>query len=318
MNTAVLIGKQGKLLYTIIYLQYCMYTIVHDVFLVSCWPHKQFRCLDHTCVDISHRCDTIWDCKGGEDEMSCDSICKGGQFTCKDQKSCIPQERYCDGNVDCADGSDEYHDCVCHKAGKYACDTGSQCVSRLSVCDGIRDCIDGSDEYRCENTTKPGYVPPATTENPTTTTVQKRSTETASTTTTVAESTTRPNRLVMKPLKVPRRKRKPRRRFGRGRHMVARHTKMIRLQVYPKTQRVLEGGDIVVQCRDEGDLRSDVYWVRSSGRKLPKNAVDHRGRLEISQAKVKDGGAYTCVAKDHEHEYGGQTFAGIRVLRTSP
>ena len=58
----------------------------------SCWP-KKFRCLDHRCVKMSHRCDGIWDCGRGEDEMSCDNVCKGGQFTCRDHKTCIPANR---------------------------------------------------------------------------------------------------------------------------------------------------------------------------------------------------------------------------------
>ena len=62
-------------------------------FCFSCWPEK-FRCLDHQCVDMGHRCDGIWDCEKGEDEISCDNVCKGGQFTCKDHKTCIPANRY--------------------------------------------------------------------------------------------------------------------------------------------------------------------------------------------------------------------------------
>ena len=92
--------------------------------------------------------------------MACDNVCRGGQFTCKDQKSCIPINRYCDGSPDCPDdGSDEYHECVCHKAGKFACESGSQCVSRLKVCDGIKDCADGSDEgiFCAKNNTNTNY-----------------------------------------------------------------------------------------------------------------------------------------------------------------
>ena len=81
--------------------------------------------------------------------MSCDSICKGGEFTCRDRKTCISSSRYCDGSPDCPDGgSDEFHECVCHKAGKFACASRDQCVDRLKVCDGTRDCSDGSDEDR--------------------------------------------------------------------------------------------------------------------------------------------------------------------------
>ena len=65
---------------------------LNNSYSFSCWP-KKFRCLDHRCVKMSHRCDGIWDCGRGEDEVSCDNVCKGGQFTCRDHKSCIPLNR---------------------------------------------------------------------------------------------------------------------------------------------------------------------------------------------------------------------------------
>ena len=40
-----------------------------------------------------------------------------------------------------------------------------------------------------------------------------------------------------------------------------------------------------------------------------------RGRLEISQAKFKDGGAYICKAKNYEHAYGGRSIAIVKVYR---
>ena len=43
--------------------------------------------------------------------------------------------------------------------------------------------------------------------------------------------------------------------------------------------------------------------------------VRHRGRLEISQAKFKDGGAYVCKAKNFEHAYGGRSIAIVKVYR---
>jgi hypothetical protein len=113
--------------------------------------------LDHTCVDIRHRCDGIWDCVNGEDEMSCGAvICenKMDAFACKNRK-CIDRGAYCDGVQDCTDGSDELYDCRCHVNGMYACakktagDTEAQCVPRLKVCDGNDDCWDGSDEWHC-------------------------------------------------------------------------------------------------------------------------------------------------------------------------
>ena len=121
----------------------------------SCWP-EQFRCLDRTCVDIRHRCDGIWDCVNGEDEMSCGAfICtpdpdstaparrrrnRGGAayFGCKSGQ-CIPRGDYCDSKVDCEDGSDELFDCRCHVNGMFACakrlgvEKEARCVPRLKV-----------------------------------------------------------------------------------------------------------------------------------------------------------------------------------------
>ena len=80
---------------------------------------------------MKHRCDKIWDCEGGEDELSCDNGCpNGGQFACRNQKECIAMTRYCDGVADCSDGSDEAPECRCHKRGQFACKRGGHCVSR--------------------------------------------------------------------------------------------------------------------------------------------------------------------------------------------
>ena len=75
----------------------------------SCWP-EQFRCLDRTCVDIRHRCDGIWDCVNGEDEMSCAASCLPSEVEC--DGSCLPAVRRCDGVVDWGQGEDE-QDCQC-------------------------------------------------------------------------------------------------------------------------------------------------------------------------------------------------------------
>ena len=36
---------------------------------------------------------------------------------------------------------------------------------------------------------------------------------------------------------------------------------------------MLQGHDVVIQCRDEGRMRRDVYWTREGGRALPKTAT---------------------------------------------
>jgi hypothetical protein len=142
---------------------------------ISCWKDR-YRCLDHTCVQRRHRCDGIWDCAAGEDERSCDNVCKGAwQFACKSGQ-CIDRRHYCDGNKDCDDGTDELPECRCHRTGRFACWSGDECVSRLKVCDGQADCGDASDEATCvrkrplkpyatyeTNPTKPTLPDPAST-----------------------------------------------------------------------------------------------------------------------------------------------------------
>lgn len=84
-------------------------------------------------MDIKHRCDGIWDCVGGEDELSCNTICeKPDEFSCKNRQ-CVSRDKYCNGVVDCDDGTDESFDCKCHVNGMFACHSGDQCVARLKV-----------------------------------------------------------------------------------------------------------------------------------------------------------------------------------------
>ena len=43
------------------------------------------------------------------------------------------------------------------------------------------------------------------------------------------------------------------------------------VRVYPKSQSVYKKTDVVIQCRDEGYLRSKVKWSRIDGGKFKKN-----------------------------------------------
>merc|ERR1712203_880572 len=56
----------------------------------------------------------------------------------------------------------------------------------------------------------------------------------------------------------------------------------VSVRAYPGTQTVLAGHDVVIQCRDEGRMRREVYWSREGGLPLPQTASMEDGRLEIS------------------------------------
>ena len=106
---------------------------------------------------------------------------------------------------------------------------------------------------------------------------------------------------------------------------VTRSLKLLNLKVYPPNQKVYEGGDVVIQCRDEGDLRVDVYWEKAVNKRiakdysasksftLPPGAVDYNGRLEISRILYNQGGTYLCRAVAYENEIGGEAIATVKV-----
>ena len=66
---------------------------------------------------------------------------------------------------------------------------------------------------------------------------------------------------------------------------------------------------------DEGKVRVKVQWFRADGRKLPKKAREHKGRLEIRNIGVHEGGLYICKATHYENEKGGQAIANVEILR---
>ena len=102
---------------------------------------------------------------------------------------------------------------------------------------------------------------------------------------------------------------------------VTRSLKSLKLKVYPPNQEVYETGDVVIQCRDEGELRVDVYWEKATNKKdsksskLPHGAYDYNGRLEISRILPHEGGNYICRAVGHENEAGSEVLATVKVLK---
>ena len=91
--------------------------------------------------------------------------------------------------------------------------------------------------------------------------------------------------------------------------------RLVSVQTYPRTQTLLVGYDAVLQCRDEGRLRRDVFWQRGGGRELPAHSSQERGRLEILGVTPADEGDYECVAVGHEHEDGGKQISSFWIQR---
>ena len=88
----------------------------------------------------------------------------------------------------------------------------------------------------------------------------------------------------------------------------------LNLKVYPPTQSVYKHSDVVLQCRDEGEIRSQVKWVRADGKPLPKHSHQSRGRLEIRRIGFEGGGLFLCYAVGHDNEKGGRKIANVEVL----
>ncbi|VBB30035.1 unnamed protein product [Acanthocheilonema viteae] len=81
----------------------------------NCMKH-QLLCSrpDHKCLNLIYRCDGLYNCGNGDDEMECPiPICMHDErmFPCRDNRKCILRSQRCDGFIDCYDESDELY-CV--------------------------------------------------------------------------------------------------------------------------------------------------------------------------------------------------------------
>ena len=102
-------------------------------------------------LNLKLRCDgRIGDCLDGSDENDCLPDCTDEEFTCLDNKLCVPKGRQCDKVRDCQDGSDE-DGCTypCDATREFTCSSSGDCIDATRKCDYRPDCPDGSDELGC-------------------------------------------------------------------------------------------------------------------------------------------------------------------------
>lgn len=73
---------------------------------------SQFMCENEECIQVSKKCDGVFDCEDKSDEAGCATkqlqnvTCSSAQWACKNG-ICIPRNDRCNKIMNCEDGSDE-------------------------------------------------------------------------------------------------------------------------------------------------------------------------------------------------------------------
>ncbi|CAM4873275.1 unnamed protein product [Rotaria socialis] len=121
------------------------------------------ECEQWLCINIYTRCDGIWNCPKGEDEIGCNVSpilnCSSDHHMCvspvTNQLSCLPIGKAHDGNVDCLGGTDEPLLCPANYEANFefnfycSSDTYMICASDEELCNGEYNCAHGNDEQFC-------------------------------------------------------------------------------------------------------------------------------------------------------------------------
>ena len=132
------------------------------------------NCMEWPCDTPYTRCDNVWQCADGRDELNCTSkknvyptdCYLRGQHICVNPITgswdCLPQHLAGDGYVHCLGGSDEQSICsnafphelqrrfLCGNSVKNTLNTTHiHCIDVMSVCDCLPDCPNSDDELVC-------------------------------------------------------------------------------------------------------------------------------------------------------------------------
>ena len=128
------------------------------------WPYS--------CYSNYTKCNQIWNCPNGHDELNCDNQyndhirkvfhCKSDEHYCIQLSNsndingnCIDLNRTGDGKMDCIGGTDEQFDSICVEKypmdfqRRFHCLNSSLCIRIDQICDGISDCPFEDDELVC-------------------------------------------------------------------------------------------------------------------------------------------------------------------------
>jgi hypothetical protein len=125
------------------------------------------ECQQWNCNNMYTRCDNIWNCPNGEDEINCVTYltlnCSSKEHYCvkpdTNQLTCLPIDKANDGNIDCLGATDESI-CVpesranpgtAKRLPSFYCtvDIYRVCFPTYYLCNGQNDCEHGDDEQFC-------------------------------------------------------------------------------------------------------------------------------------------------------------------------
>jgi hypothetical protein len=122
------------------------------------------ECEQWQCNHIYTRCNDIWNCLNGADEVNCNLTsplpCPADHHICvspdTNQLICLPIQKANDGNIDCLGAADESTLCrtkyaIWHENNFYCKNQSNSphCISSGQLCNGYNNCEHGDDEQFC-------------------------------------------------------------------------------------------------------------------------------------------------------------------------